>query len=578
MHARYAFQGVTVDMRGHPHPPLDSWYLGALLAELKSVREVPFHAAYIPFSLIAAWSALALARRFTTRPLPATLLFLATPAFVVNGNSLETDVPFVAFWLAAIALFVRAVDRRSARWLAASAVAMALAALTAYQAVLLVPILLLYGWRWRPAWAAVLAGPLAIAGFQAFERLTSGALPAAVLVGYMDSYGLQKLAQKGLNAVALLGHLGWLVFPVLVLIALRPKWRWAYLLGIPVVAIAGFDAASAALGVLILYWCVENRRELPAQWILVFFAGALVIFFAGSARYLLPVALPLAILVSTRTSARWLYAGVAAELALSLGLAVVNYQHWDAYRQFAHTLAKDAQTKRIWTDAEWGLRFYLEEEGALPLMAGHSVYPGEMVVSSGLSARKAAAGGGVLSRIAEREIRPVIPLRIVGLEARSGYSATSFGLRPFDVSNGLIDRVTADVVVERKPELSSLTMSDPAAATQIVSGIYGVENGQWRWMGGKGIILLKPPAEAAPIAVKFYIPDQAPARTVTVFANDREIARQTYTGPGSYTLTTAPVPGGGSSVTLSIVVDRTFSVPGDGRELGMILSSVGFAR
>ena len=31
-HARYAFLGDMVDMRGHPHPPLNVWCLAALLA------------------------------------------------------------------------------------------------------------------------------------------------------------------------------------------------------------------------------------------------------------------------------------------------------------------------------------------------------------------------------------------------------------------------------------------------------------------------------------------------------------------------------------------------------------------
>ena len=63
------------------------------------------------------------------------------PAFVVNGTSLEADVPFLALWMAVIALFVRAVDARSAWALAASAAVMALAALAAYQSVALVPVL-----------------------------------------------------------------------------------------------------------------------------------------------------------------------------------------------------------------------------------------------------------------------------------------------------------------------------------------------------------------------------------------------------------------------------------------------------
>jgi len=85
-HTSYAFMGKIVDMRGHPHPPLNAWFLAILLAIFKDVYEVPFHAAYILFSLIAAFSALSLARRFSPRPLAATLLFLAAPAFVINGN------------------------------------------------------------------------------------------------------------------------------------------------------------------------------------------------------------------------------------------------------------------------------------------------------------------------------------------------------------------------------------------------------------------------------------------------------------------------------------------------------------
>ena len=192
-HARYAFQGRIVDMRGHPHPPLNAWILAGLLALFRDVREVPFHAVYMSFSLIAAVSALALARRFSPHPLAATLLFLVTPTFVINGNSLEADVPFVAFWLASIALYVRAVDRQSIVWLGLACVAMALAAMAAYQAVVLVPILWFYGRRWKPAWAAALAAPITIAVWQVFERSTSGAMPASVLAGYMQSYGLQTL-------------------------------------------------------------------------------------------------------------------------------------------------------------------------------------------------------------------------------------------------------------------------------------------------------------------------------------------------------------------------------------------------
>ena len=78
----------------------------------------------------------------------------------------------------------------------------------------------------------------------------------------------------------------------------------------------------------------------PFNWIVLFFAGALVLFFAGSARYLLPMAAPLALLASRALAhrPRWLTAAFVAQLALGLALSAVNFQHWDGYRAFAREL------------------------------------------------------------------------------------------------------------------------------------------------------------------------------------------------------------------------------------------------
>ena len=577
-HARYVFLGQTVDMRGHPHPPLNAWYLGLLLAIFKDVSEIPFHAAYILFSLIAAFSALSLAHRFSPYPLSATLLFLATPAFVINGNSLEADLPFLAFWLLATALFVGAVQRHSFQRLIASSLAMAFAALAAYQAVILTPILLVYVWRWgrkwRAAWIATITAPAMLAIWQLYERLSSGALPAQVLAGYMQTYGLQTFDQKIRNAVALTGHLAWIVCPALWL----PP-----LMTIPAaIAAAFYDLnpifwASIAVGVGILIWCVRNWRDFMAQWILIFFASALVLFFAGSARYLLPVALPIAILATRRVSRRWQQVGLGIGLALGLGLAVVNYQHWDGYRKFARSLKNDVETKRVWINGEWGLRYYLESEGAVPLLAGQTVHPGEMVVSSALCyPLQFTTGGGVRAQSAERTIRPPIPLRIVAFNGKSAYSTTMFGLRPFDISLAVIDQLRAEMVVEHKPTLSYLPMNAPEADQQITSGVYQLEGGQWRWMGQTAVILLKPPTKPARLVISFTIPDQSPAREVTVELNNQRVASQKYNAPGSYTLASPPLYPGGDSATLTIKVDKSFSVPSDRRQLGMILTEVGF--
>jgi hypothetical protein len=572
-HTEYAFLGRMVDMRGQPHPPLDAWCLGLLLALFRDVYEIPFHAAFILFSLIAGYSALSLARKFSPHPLLATLLFLAAPAFAVNGNSFEADVPFVSLWLAAAALYVAAVDRRSTMLLSASCVVMALAALTAYQAVFLFPILLRYGYRWRSAAIATLAAPTALLAWQIFERVSTGALPAGVFAGYVQSYNLEALAQKLKSAVALTGHLGWIVSPILWL----PP-----LLSIPAaIAAAFYDLnplfwASIAVGVGILIWCLRNWRDFISQWVLIFFAGALAIFFAGSARYLLPLALPVAILATRNAGPRLLRAGLSLNLALSVALAIVNYQHWNAYRDFARSLARDAAAQRVWVRGEWGLRHYLEAEGALPLMLGQTVHPGEMVVSSELAYPvPLAQGRGLFAPVAERAITSPIPLRLIALHGHSAYSTTT-GLRPFDVSLGAIDQVRADVMIERKPVLTDLPMNAPEAEQQIVSGVYDLENGQWRWMSESAVILLKPPEEPAPLWVRFFIPEPAHARRVTVELNGQVVASETYPGPGTYSLSSQPWSPSGESVQVTIKVDKTFSTQSDRRQLGLILTEVGF--
>ena len=573
-HVQYAFMGRMVDMRGQPHPPLNAWFLALLLATLQDISEIPFHAAYILFSLIAAFSALALARKFSPHPLAATMLFMATPAFVVNGNSLESDLPFTAFWLLAIALYVQAVDRRSSGWLAASMIAMGLAALAAYQAIFLIPILFLYGRKWRVAAWATLAAPVVLAAWQIFERIGTGAFPATVVAGYMQSYALQALAQKLKSAIALTGHLGWIVFPSLWLPPLA---------AVPVaIGAAFYDASplfwgSVSVGAGILIWCARNWRNFLAQWVLIFFAGAVAVFFAGSARYLLPIALPIAILATRRASLRWIQAAIIGELVLSAGLAIVNYQHWDGYRQFAKTLANEAKTKRVWINGEWALRYYLESEGGLPLLQGRTLHPGELVVSSSLGYPiPLTAGGGALAPLAERTITSAIPLRLVALRGKSAYSTTMFGLRPFDISHRVIDQLRAEVVIEHKPVFSDVRMNSTEAEQQIVSGVYQLENGEWRWMGKIAVILLKPPATPSPLMVRFFIPDAAPARQVRIAVNDQVVATEDCPAPGTFTVTSPPLKPAGDSATITISVDKTFASKSDSRELGVILTEVGF--
>lgn len=540
-HHRFVFQGDWVSMRGHPHPPLNVWFQAGLLALTGEIREPVYHGAYILFSLIAALSALSIARRFTAHPLLATLLALSVPAFVIQGTSLESDVPFLAFWLLSIALFLS-----ERLWLAA--VAMALAAMSAFQAVLLVPVLGGYLWfqrrDWRAGWLTLLAVPATLGGWQLFERLTSEALPAQQLVTYFRQYGLQTLANKARNAAALSVHLVWMMFPATLLLVRRRQWmQWNFL----------------------------------TAWVAIFFAAALVLFFAGSARYLLPLTLPVALLI-VNVNPQAAKVTIVFQLVVNLMLAFSNMQHWEGYRMAIARWQPQFEHRRVWINGEWGLRYYAESAGALPMVKGQAVRPGDFVVSSKLALPIAfTTGGGALAPVEERAIRTSLPLCVIGLGAKSGYSTADRGFLPFDVCRGPVDVVRLEKVLEREPSMSYVPMAVEEADQHIVSGIDRIEDGRYRWMGKRGILLLKAPEAEAPVEIDLYLPDTAPGRQVSVMLDGRLIAEQRYERPGAYKLTTNPVRSSGTA-TLSVEIDRTFQVGGDQRVLGLILVGAGFRK
>jgi hypothetical protein len=526
-HAQYVFLGKVVDMRGHPHPPLNAWYLGLLLAVFRDIREVPFHAAYIPFSLIAALSMLWLARRFTEYPMIATMLFIAVPPFLVNGNSLESDLPFLAFWMLTMAAYIHG-------WTSLAICAAILASLSAYQAIFLLPILFFAP---RPdgnrSWPVIATPALTIGAFQLFERLTSGALPAAVLSGYMTSYGWQQFATKIRNAIALTGHLLVTLICPIAWIARRPG--------------------------------VSDARFLWI-WIGLFFAGSLVIFFAGSARYLLPLAAPLCLLVST---SRFAIPAIAVQGLIGLAMATVNYQHWNGVRQFANNLPMQG-SRRVFVQGEWGLRYYVESRGGIPLLTGQQFRPGDMIVST---AYVGELPPGNRTLVRQSEVNSPIPVRIVGLGSHSAYSSIQFGLLPFGLSTVPLDRLRAEVVTDFTPTLQYLTVgSSEEANRHIASGISPSD----RWALQTATLVLKRSATASRLRVKFYVPSAGLNRVLTISVDGVSVIETPLDHDGIYELEAVAGASSGSKSSVTLSTDKPLQTPGDQRLLGVNLLEVGF--
>ena len=86
-----------------------------------------------------------------------------------------------------------------------------------------------------------------------------------------------------------------------------------------------------------------------------------------------------------------------------------------------------------------------------------------------------------------------------------------------------MDRVRADIVVDRKPVLSYLDPKDPKAPAHILSGLF--PDG---WMSERASVLLKTPEKLSSVEVVLYIPPNAPARHVQLLVDGQLIAEDTF--------------------------------------------------
>jgi hypothetical protein len=222
------------------------------------------------------------------------------------------------------------------------------------------------------------------------------------------------------------------------------------------------------------------------------------------------------------------------------------------------------------------MRYYAGILGGLPVTLGQAFRPGDMILSSELAYPvPVTVGGGQLVEIDRAEIHPLLPLRLIGLKAKSGYSDATSGVRPFDVRRAPADRLTLWRVVERKPTLSYVPMGAAESGQHIVSGAYQIEEGRYRWVGREFRLLVKAPRERADVVAVLYIPDVAPARRFALAVNGRTVLERQFDKPGLYTLEAKDVAVGTADVLVTITADKAFSSPGDTRELAFILQEAG---
>lgn len=388
------------------NPPVAAYYL-ALAGWFAGFSEKTLHLAFIFPAFLAVWGSYALARRISSMPLLAALLALATPAFLVSSTTLMCDVVMLAFWVWAVFFWVKGVEDQSSFSLLFSGILIALASLTKYFGVSLIPLLAAYsivnGGRGIKALPFLLIPVAALGGYHFYTQILYGKSLLLDASGYSAGIagGSERLDRAIVSIVfaggcvitalffmpSVMGVMA--IIPGLALTAAAAVyfvsreslgvvelWTGSYGWGYTA-QLAVYGAAGIGILVLALVDFIKRRDAysvLLGLW--VFGTLAFTVFFnwTVNGRSILPMVPAVAILLvraaeETRPGKLRLWVPVALSLAASLLVTWADYRLANSSREAAAAITAKYSSGpgRLWFQGHWGFQYYLEERGAKPL-------------------------------------------------------------------------------------------------------------------------------------------------------------------------------------------------------------------
>jgi len=393
------------------NPPLVSYYI-ALAASVVGWGERAIHLAMIVPAVAAAAGIYFIAKRICARPLLATLIGVLSPAFIVSGTTVMSDVMMLAFWCWAVVLWMRGVENDDAASLAVAGVLVAMSALTKYFGMSLVPLLAAYSIfaQKKPLKCLMfLVIPAVIlAGYQWATHAMYGkgllfdAADYAVSIRYEG--GTKSYIQVGFISLAFIGGCvitGLFYMPLLwskramgafaalagaIALALitsvhqvgvtslleNGHLRWDVIIELSLFAVAGASIMVLSIGEFF------RRRDaaalLLALWVAGTFVFAAFLNWTVSGRTVLPIAPAAGMIFARRMEEKddkkmkailKLYLPLVPTLITAVFVAWADYDFAKAERFAANYIyAKYANGARhIWFQKHWGFQYYMESHG-----------------------------------------------------------------------------------------------------------------------------------------------------------------------------------------------------------------------
>ena len=511
----YVFEGRHLpDMGSHSHPPFQTYFL-ALLQHFfgeGAGREWIYHMGSLVFPILGVLAFYFVAARFLERPLWPSAVLACCPLFLVMQHTLMTDVPTLAFWLAAIACFLWATDRRSTALYGASSLFQFAAMFASYQSFALTPLLGAYQLRKKAGlkgWCFLVPAPLAMAAWFVMNYFHYHRWLLGDTVGYIQSRHAGTLNMLCTKLLALLEYQGWLIlFPffflyvfgrglrgrLLALAALAavyvsqlrvPEYRVVdktiFIVGLATGVfivwrmaaffIGSFHDGEKALGV------ASPEAQFLGLWYFGVVAYCLLLFSEGSARYILPLVPPVLVCFFRQlevaevpeyrlpsrpllNSAMLASGSLVLSLAWGLALSHADQEFARIYPRAANEFSRICNGMTSYYAGEWGFRYYFREVGAQQLPVDESLVRGGSFIAQPKIALPYVVPADLRSMTMPQQTLTYelgTPLRTIDWptpETPAGFYSTGWGLIPFSFSRRTLEEVEirqVNFLVERLP-------------------------------------------------------------------------------------------------------------------------------
>ena len=405
----YDHMGVKYESFFNTHPRFLSIYLSLVIRITGEPSEVPIHLSLAIFPLIGAIGMFYLGWRFKVSGFAAAMLFLASPMIMVNAHTEMVDLPGSSLIIAAVALFIFAVDKRSNWLLALSTLMMILATQTFFQGLVVLPLAMAYlvinrQYRLRNFIPIISAG-LFFAGYLLAVLASYGHLPRfshRKIYRFDRQTSYLALARGNLTVlggtvlfpfVALFGFLVRWTSALVFIGASVITWSWSlvkYALGensfsdmlllsimLPVGITVAYLIFERFLANIFSYEKRHSRAGKDTIFLAVWFIGVLAyavfVLPYPAPRYLLPAApaviLSLLIIWRGIIKRSWLrFCLVAGAMALTivfstmLSLTYFNIAN-NSKRAAEWAFANYGDKNRVWYNATFGFGFYMKRYG-----------------------------------------------------------------------------------------------------------------------------------------------------------------------------------------------------------------------